>query len=199
MEAYFNTVLLPFTVNYEQSIQRDVIAKGDRSKLFVKLNADVILRGSPKERAETNEIKIRSGQISPNEARIDEDRDPIDGWDVMGFPANTAVYDPEKGELFIPKQQQPPAPAEPTPASADSKPVLPAPNKAKARLEGIANSLAQRVQRKEEKAGKVEAKFVAEVLNISLEQAETYCKQRESNEITAENAEAALVALVLGE
>jgi HK97 family phage portal protein len=232
LDEYFNTSLLPFTTAIEQSITRDLIPKKQWGKLYAKHSADIILRGSPKERAQTNQVLITSWQMSPNEARLLEDRDAIEGGDFLSGPANGAIYNPVTGEFFIPGQKVPDpddpddaneeeGSGEPNEAGADTagdgdgnieppfkhpappKPVkqpvkkAPAkPSKAKARLHALANSMAERVIRKESK-GKSDAKFVADVLNISMAQAEQYVAQRK--DMTDEQAREALVALAVGD
>jgi HK97 family phage portal protein len=205
LDEYFNTSLLPFTINIEQSIVRDLIDPQDRGKLFAKHSADIILRGSPKERAETYKIQISSGQRTPNETRIMDDQDPIEGADMLFFPSGSGVFDPETGEIFIPGQQASGQAPDESPAEdqQDTAPESPTEDKqdtkAVARLLAIANALADRVQRKESKGGTVDAKFIADVMNVSLEKAEEYCQKRKNGEITDENVRAALIALAQGE
>jgi len=200
LDDYFNTSLLPYTTAIEQSITRDLIAPEDRGTLYAKHNADIILRGSPKERAETNQILINSWQMTPNEARILEDRDTIEGGDFLSGPANGAIFDPETGEWFIPAQKQP-EPGEATdttetPAAPEQKPEAKQPTKAEARLQAFANSNAERVMLKEAKGG-IDAKFVATVMNVSKEQAEAYIANR--SKLNDQEARAALIALALGD
>lgn len=229
MDEYFNTTLLPFTKAIEQSFTRDVIPLSKRGKMYVKHDADIILRGSPKERADEQKIRILSSQMTPNEARAIEDRDWIEGGDVLIAAANSCVFDPETQEWFIPGQlpPEPEAGEEPTPQNDEVAPdaeggnddedatepptgpaakpgrkkapkraAPPKPDKAKARLEVIANALAERVMLKESK-DKIDAKFVATVMNVSKEQAEAYIAGR--SKLNDEEARAALVALAQGE
>ena len=231
LDEYFNTSLLPHTTAIEQSIERDLLSVSERSKIYVKHNADIILRGSPSERAKTNQVLITSWQMTPNEARILEDRDTIEGGDFLSGPANGAIFNPETGEWFIPGQlvpepdeteesdptaeptesepdaegssddadeafTHPPAPKKPQPKKAPKKAAA-KPDKAKARLEAISISLSERVMRKESKGGAVDAKFVAEVLNIPTEKADAYVASRKT--LSDTEARAALVALAQGE
>jgi HK97 family phage portal protein len=216
LDEYFNTSLLPYTTAIEQSITRDLIPKKKWGKLYAKHSADIILRGSPKERAETNAALINSWQLTPNEARALEDRDSIEGGDFLYAQNAGAIFNPTTGEYFIPGQL-PPTVEDPDEADdateapdADESdeagngdgntqpPTKPAkPSKAKARLNALANSMADRVIRKESK-GKIDAKFVSEVLNVPLEQAEEYAVARMSM-TTEEQAREALVALAMGE
>lgn len=197
LEDYFSTALLPLTVNIEQSITRDLIAPAERANLFVKHDADVILRGSPKDRADRDEIEIRSGKKSPNECRVADDLDEVPGWDLYFFPANAGAYDPKTGELFLPKQKEVVSESAKSTPTAPAAPTAPAPAAPSARLLAIADSLAERVIRKESKGGSNDAKFVAEVLSISLEKAQDYCTKRAAGEIT--DVKAALIALVIGD
>lgn len=206
LDDYFNTSLHPYCVNIEQSIVRDLIPAKDRTRLSVKHDEWVITRGSRKDRAEYYSERIANAQMSPNEAAILEGEDTIDGFgDWRFFPANSGAFDPETGECFIPGQKDPaPDPEETSvPAGDDDDkgkrtppPTPPAP-KLQNRLATIANALAERVIRKESKSGSADAKFVAEVLAISVEKAEAYVASRKAmNEI---DARAALVALAQGE
>jgi HK97 family phage portal protein len=233
LDEYFNTSLLPYTAAIEQSITRDLIPRKKWGKLYAKHSADIILRGSPKERAQTNSALINSWQMTPNEARLLEDRDSIEGGDFLSGPANGAIYNPVTGEFFIPGQKIPDAddpddaneesgesapdvpgpdaagdgdgnteppfkhPAPPKPAKKPAKKAVPAkPNKANARLQALANSMADRVMRKELKSAP-DAKFVAEVLSVDIEAATEYVESRKS--LNDEEARAALVALAVGD
>lgn len=212
LDEYFNTSLLPLTVNIEQSITRDLIDEADRGKLFAKHNADIILRGSLKERAEVNKILIDSGQASPNETRIADDQDPQEGLDYFHVNANCIMRDgelitvgvrgvenqpePESGApAKVPQAPAPQAPVGPDNAPPAPAPPAKAPTKANARLEMLTTAAAERVQRKFEKAGTIEPAFLADVMSISLEKATEFCAKG----FTKETLKAALVALATGE
>lgn len=215
LDEYFNTSLLPYTTAIEQTISRDLIEPGDRAKLYAKHNADIILRGSPRERAETNQIKINSFQMTPNEAREQEDVDSVEGGDFLsGGTGTPVIFDIEKQEFFIPGQL-PPASAG-TAATPDAKPVdepdtagtnddndaqepaasVAKPNKARMRLDVVANNLADRVMRKAAKA-ELDGKFVSEVLACSVNAANEYVAKYK--DMTPDQQRSALAALVQGE
>lgn len=211
LEDYHNTALLPHCTAIEQSITRDLIAVKDRTRLYAKHHADVVLAGSKRERAETYEIQMRSGQISGNEARVNEDRDTVDGYDFYQLPANSAVYIPATQEIFIPGQQTPApdeteeappeTPQQGQPQQEDNQPP-PKPKKGKgatARLETIVNALVERITRKEMKSGSVDAKFISEVLNVSLQQAEEFQAHRKYGQMIDAEERLALVSLAMGE
>ena len=210
LDEYFNTSLLPLTTSIEQSITRDLIPRNQWGKLYAKHNADIILRGSPKERAETNQIKIQSFQMTPNEARAVEDMDSVEGGDFLtGGTGTPVIFDIMKQEFFIPGQQPPEAEAtdDSTPAPSQEEGDGGEPDAAgtrdgtttppaKNRLGVIANSLAERVERKAVKAT-LEPKFVSEVLACTITDAESYCKTYK--DMTPDEQHTKLVALVVGE
>jgi HK97 family phage portal protein len=183
LEEYFNTSLMPLTVNIEQSILRDLIDPEDRGRLYAKYNADVSLRGSPRERAETNKVLIDSGQRTPNECRETDDHDPIDGWDIMFFPANSGMYDPETGEKFLPSQ----------------KAVQDVPDNSQngSQQKQLTAAMAERILLKEEKSGRIDAKFSAKVLGIADEKASEYAQKRPA--MSREQAKNLLIQLAIGE
>ena len=203
LDDYFNTSLHPYCVNIEQSITRDLIPAKDRGRLTAKHDQWVITRGSPKERAEYYKDRITNTSMSPNMVAILEDEDTIDGFgDWRFFPANSGAFDPKTGECFIPGQKDPaPDPtevSEPDETDEEANGGTPPPaTKLANRMATIANALAERVIRKESKSGSADARFVAEVMAISMEKAEAYVASRKAmNEI---EARAALVALAQGE
>jgi HK97 family phage portal protein len=202
LDEYFNTSLLPYCVSIEQTITRDLIDPKDRAKLYAKHDANVILRGSLRERAETYEIQLRSGQVSPNEVAVLEDRDTVDGFgDVRFFPANSGYFDPKTGEYAIPGQATPtPNPSEVSQPAKDQN-TDPSDDDAadgsaalKNRLLTIVNGLAERIERKAATAGELKPSFVADVMSTSTEQAEKFCA---TSFKTKEDMRAALIALAL--
>jgi HK97 family phage portal protein len=195
LEDYFQTSLMPHCVAIEQSIMRDLIAPKDRAKLYAKHDANSILRGSLRERAETYEIQIRSGQLTPNDVNILEDRDTVEGLDWHCLPANTAVFN--DGEIYIPGQDLPgkETPAEDATDTESETPAEQKTDKAKARLTTIVASLVERIERKQTK-GTITAEFVSEVLACSLENAEGYCAKRK--DMTPAEIKSALTSLAMG-
>jgi len=222
LDEYYNTTLSPYCINIEQSITRDLIAPKDRTRLTAKHDSWVILRGSPKERAEYYKDRIGNGSMSPNQAAVLEDEDTIDGFgDYRFFPANSAYFDPETGMAALAGQATPtPNPEETTlPAGDEDEKSLggtPPPakvqniadyernarliaeNERSARLKKVLRNAVDRCWRKEEKAGSIDIKFLREVLDITSEQAEQYIQKRKSGEIKDnEGARRAMYELVL--
>lgn len=80
----------------------------------VTIDLGFLTRGNAKERAETNEILIRSAQLTPNEARADEGRDSMENGDVLLFQGK------KLDEVISPPDPQPAAAQAPVePAQRD--------------------------------------------------------------------------------
>jgi HK97 family phage portal protein len=105
---------LPWAELIQAAVQKDLIAEPER--YYMRCNLNALLKGKTSERYQVYEIGIRSGILSPNEARRMEEMSPREGGDVYVQPTS-----PQKsaGEP-TPGQGDPPPPpkkgaAEPNP------------------------------------------------------------------------------------
>jgi HK97 family phage portal protein len=73
--------LMPYMVNYEQSIFRDLLTPEERQRYRAKTSAQALLRGDSKARAEFYRSMINNGVMTHNEARSLEDMNPAEGGD----------------------------------------------------------------------------------------------------------------------
>ena len=87
--------LMPYTVNAQQVIMRDLLLPGERQKVFVEFLLDGLLRGNSKARGEFYKKAITCGWMTRNEVRAAENLNPIDGLDEILVPMNMA---PEESE-----------------------------------------------------------------------------------------------------
>jgi len=192
LEEYFNTSLMPITVNIEQSVLRDLIDVQDRGRFYVKYDADVTLRGSPRERAETNKVLIDTGQRTPNECRLGDDMDDIDGNDYLHVNANCILKD---GELITVGVRGVGNQEEPTKEGQVTK-SQPVPGTPQARLQELGELLAERILRKEEREQKVNPAFIAQVLGIEEYGVSQYAAERPN--LSREQAKEKLIELATG-
>jgi HK97 family phage portal protein len=79
-------------VRIEQQLNKDVIAENG---LFCEHLMDAVLRGKYLERMQGNQIAIQSGQLSPDEAREMDNRNPVPGGAGASFqsPLNMSPLD----------------------------------------------------------------------------------------------------------
>ena len=66
---------------------------GRDSTRFVEFNLDGLLRGDYKTRMEGNSLAIQTGQLTPNEARKMDNREPLDGGDALLIQGATVPLD----------------------------------------------------------------------------------------------------------
>jgi HK97 family phage portal protein len=78
--AFGSFTLQPTTERIEEGHARLLTTHG-LPDVFVKFNIDAKLRSAPKERAETQDIRIKNGSMTINEARALEDQPPVDWGD----------------------------------------------------------------------------------------------------------------------
>ena len=87
---YLNGTLDSYLVQIEQGARIKWLSQAEQPNRFFKFNRDSLLRMDAKGRAETNEILIRSGQRTPNEARNKDDYSPYAEGDGFFMTKNYA-------------------------------------------------------------------------------------------------------------
>ncbi len=107
MQGFVTITLMPWLVRIEQAITRDLIL--NRQRFFPKFNVDMLLRGDTKSRYEAHRIAIMAGFKTRNEARDDEDDNPLEGLDEPLVALNMASVD-ENGNIIEPNQASQAAP-----------------------------------------------------------------------------------------
>jgi HK97 family phage portal protein len=80
--AYVIYALMPYLVNIEKAIYRDLLTEEEKKTYYAKFQVNGLLRGSAKERAEYYSAMINAEVMCPNEARELEDLNPYDGGEI---------------------------------------------------------------------------------------------------------------------
>ena len=80
--------LTPWCTRIEQTISRDLLTAGEKSRYYAKFNLDGLLRGDVKSRYEAHASALVHGWKSRNEVRELEDLNPVDGLDEYLVPLN---------------------------------------------------------------------------------------------------------------
>jgi HK97 family phage portal protein len=166
----------------------------DEDEIEIEFDWTALVRGDQSARGNFYAKGIAAGWLTRNEARVDDNRDPIAGLDEPLRPLNMVEesdaeeVEGEGGEVADDDQAQPPAKA-PAPPGEDTQPE-PGANQ---RLRALAAAAAERVARKEvelviralgdadppqalEVSLKKHATFVASCLGIDAAQASRYCE-----------------------
>lgn len=76
---YLQGTLDSFLVPFEEGARIKWLTRSEQATQYFKFNRASLLRMDAKARAETNSIKIQSGQMNPNEARALDEQSPYDG------------------------------------------------------------------------------------------------------------------------
>jgi HK97 family phage portal protein len=93
---YLKTTLNPYLVQWENEARRKWLSLDQQVRgFYFKFNRDVILATDAKTRAEYLQMKINSGQLTPNEARQIDDMPAFPGGDSHYIPANTGQILPD--------------------------------------------------------------------------------------------------------
>lgn len=177
--------LMPWIVRWEEAIRCHFIPDDPASKdynLQVRFPPTALLRGDISARTAYYATGINAGWLTRNEARVDDDRNPLDGLDEPLRPANLLEEDEVEAQE-----------AEPAPKNTQNTPAEePDEDDKSARFAALAGSAADRVARKETEMlasalkngadlGVIYAKhavFVESVLGIGKANAEAYCYKR---------------------
>lgn len=96
---FLTTTLDPYLVPFEQAARIRWLTVAEQGANYFKFNRSALLRMDSKGRAETNEIRIRSGQMTPNEAREKDDASAYLEGDRYYMTSNYAPIGGNTNEL----------------------------------------------------------------------------------------------------
>lgn len=94
---YLQGTLDAFLVPWEEAARIRWLKRQEQTNTYFKFNRNALLRMDSKARAEANEIRIRSGQMSPNEAREKDDVSAYEGGDGHYMASNISRIDVDGG------------------------------------------------------------------------------------------------------
>jgi phage portal protein BeeE len=80
--------LMPCVIRIEQEFTKKLIWESEKPDIFIEGNADGLMRGDAKTRAEYYAKMWQVGTLSANEIRAKENENPIEGGDIYFVPVN---------------------------------------------------------------------------------------------------------------
>jgi len=89
-EAYMRNGIEPILLKYENAC--NILLAKLKVKKFVRVNRKAFYSGSPHRMVESVAEEIKMGLASINEARLDLNRDPVDGGDVFAIDSNNLEF-----------------------------------------------------------------------------------------------------------
>jgi len=125
--------LMPWLVRHEQAIYRDLLTEGERHTMFAKYHVEGMLRGDTLSRYQSYQVAVNNTILTPNEIRELEDRNPIEGGDVLFTPVNLVTLGATPAPLPAAAPTVEPAPAQARLLVEVAQPaLLPAPQEKRA-------------------------------------------------------------------
>jgi hypothetical protein len=91
LPLFYAEVIQPITDAIEWELKRTLMTEWPQQKAFPQFQGFEIVEGTPAQRAERRRTQILSGQLTPNEARSEDDRPPVEGGDEIFVPLNVVV------------------------------------------------------------------------------------------------------------
>lgn len=96
---FYTDTIVPWAICIEKEIDWILIGEDELDRRYVRFNISALLRGDTKTRAEVQNIRLSNGMQSINEAREEEDWNPIGAeGDVHRIPLNTGNAAGDAGE-----------------------------------------------------------------------------------------------------
>lgn len=81
--GFYKLNLRPYLEKFESSVVRWLMTNEEQNKYEVEFDFDALLRADTLTRMQGNREAINSGQLTPNEARMDEGRPKLEGGDKL--------------------------------------------------------------------------------------------------------------------
>lgn len=94
--------VMPIISAIESALNKNLLLESEKEKYYFAFDTKKITRGSLKERYEAYKIASETGWITKNEIRKEEDKDSIDGLDVVSMNLANVLYDINTGKYYTP-------------------------------------------------------------------------------------------------
>lgn len=98
----FKEAIYPILVAFRTALNKELLLEKEKGKMFFDFDVKEILKANPKERAETYKLYKEIGLLTINEMRKEEDRNSIEGLDVINVGLGAVLYDTEKHVYYTP-------------------------------------------------------------------------------------------------
>lgn len=90
---FVTDTMMPWFVNWEQDIAAQLLTEDEAEELFVEFLAEGLLRGDSAGRSNYYGKMFQTGAMSPNDIRVAENQDKVEGGDRRFVPANMMPLD----------------------------------------------------------------------------------------------------------
>lgn len=100
--VYFKKAITPILREFEASLNRDLLLEKEKNTMWFEFDTKDILKGNLKERYEAYRIAKDTGWLTLNEIRTEENKEAIDGLDIVAMSLGQVVFDINTGKYFVP-------------------------------------------------------------------------------------------------
>lgn len=101
-ERTFKEAIYPVIRAFETALNRDLLLEKEKKNFFFEFDVKEIMRVNIKERYEAYKLAKETGWITLNEIRKDENREYIEGLDVVNVGLGAVLYDVNKHIYYTP-------------------------------------------------------------------------------------------------
>lgn len=98
----FKSAIYPIIKAFETAINRELLLEVEKEEYFFKFDTSEILKANLKERYEAYKIAKEMGLVTINELRRDDNRNDIEGLDVVDLGLAAVLYNVDTQEYYIP-------------------------------------------------------------------------------------------------
>lgn len=98
----FKEAIYPLLSVIECALNRDLLLEKEKKDFFFSFDLKEILKGTLKERFEAYKLAKETGWITLNEIRYLENKDPIEGLDIIAMSLGNVIYDTKTKQYYTP-------------------------------------------------------------------------------------------------
>ena len=98
----FKEAIYPLLSVIECALNRDLLLEKEKKDFFFSFDLKEILKGTLKERFEAYKLAKETGWITLNEIRYLENKDPIEGLDIIAMSLGNVIYDTKAKQYYTP-------------------------------------------------------------------------------------------------
>lgn len=98
----FKEAIYPIIKAFTTALNKDLLLEKEKNKMFFEFDVKEIIKANPKEQAEIYKLYKEIGMLTINELRKMDNRDKIEGMDVLNVGLGAVLYDTSTHKYYTP-------------------------------------------------------------------------------------------------
>ena len=98
----FKEGIYPIVKAFTTALNKDLLLEKEKNKMFFEFDVKEILKANPKEQAEIYKLYKEIGMLTINELRRMDNRNMIEGMDVLNVGLGAVLYDANTHQFYTP-------------------------------------------------------------------------------------------------